>query len=551
MKKLIYFKAFVTLLALQLLSNSTNAQKVGTYYIQSPLAGKFLDLKGGNTSNGTGYQIYPYNGSEAQTFSLEDAGSGYFYIRSKGGKYIHVQNRSDQPKALALIWEGKGNNNTKWIFHPLANGNYLIQSQKGTYLDVQGGKSDTGTPVWLWTKNGGNAQQWMLIDHANNDKPTYPGEKVEAPAVGRLKYIKDLCPNTAEKHLKSGNRHFDGEVDFKIKGRVYMNHQKTHVYCDINLDAKSKANDTRINADWNRKLIYSAPPNHRIVEFFRECGQRNGTFNHKECKRESFNGVNVFSANGVLPPGGSEVKPISYHDGTPKTFTFTGSPFILQQVTIVGDTGTEDISDDKDCLHDSKIQSLSYSRGGAAIQSTVEGDLQVRLEKINSTPSGNNYTLRIKEMKAKKGSIHNGDCKRLQGNLEVKLLNTRNNETYEPNNGNKYLVNFSGSKKSGFDQRNLKTYNTNTQSYILSESELENIRLSINSEIRGCHKSGDFASDYHCNLLYNRFYIRPGLESVSSWKRNSNGDREIEISLSSTNDKHNHVLNFILTLSDR
>jgi len=547
MKKLIYFKAFVTLLALQFLSNSTYAQKVGTYYIQSPLDGKFLDLKGGNTNNGNGYHIYPYNGSSAQIFHLEDAGSGYFYIRSKGGKYIHVQNRSDQPKALALIWEGKGNDNTKWRFHPLANGNYLIQSQKGTYLDVQGGKSDTGTPVWLWTRNGGNAQQWMLIDHANNDKPTYPGKKVETPAVGRLKYIKDLCPNTAEKHLKSGNRHFDGEVDFKINGRVYMNHQKTHVYCDINLDAKSKANDTRINADWNRKLIYSAPPNHRIVEFFRECGQRNGTFNHKECKRESFNGINIFSANGVLPPGGSEVKPISYHDGTPKTFTFTGSPFILQQVTIIGDTGTEDISDDKDCLHDSKIQSLSYSRGGAAIQSTVEGDLQVRLEKINPNSSGNNYTLKIKEIK---GTIHNGDCERLQGNLGIKLFNTRNNERYETENGKKNIVSFSGNKRSGFDKRNLKNHKTNTQKYILSKSELNNIRLSINSNIKGCHKSGDLATDFHCNLKYNRFYIKPGTEPLGLWKRNSNGDRETEISLSADDGK-NHVLKFKLTLSDQ
>ena len=154
-------KYFVCVIAL-LITQVGFSQDPGTYFIKSAVGNKYLDVKGGQSADGTPLQLWNFNGSNAQIFTLEEAGDGYFYIKSELNKYLHVQNRSDQPKALALIWRGKGNDNTKWKFYPLENGYYSIQSKKGTFLDVQGGANKSGVPIWMWPQNETNAQRWKL-----------------------------------------------------------------------------------------------------------------------------------------------------------------------------------------------------------------------------------------------------------------------------------------------------------------------------------------------------------------------------------------------------
>lgn len=138
-----------------------------TYYIQSGIAGKYMDVKNNQTANGTPLHLWRYNGGNAQKFTLENAGGGYFYIKFREGKYVHVQHGSNQPRVLAHIWNGKHPENAKWKFIPAGNGYYFIQSKKGTYLDVKGGKSADGTPIWLYTLNRGNAQKWKLKEVSN------------------------------------------------------------------------------------------------------------------------------------------------------------------------------------------------------------------------------------------------------------------------------------------------------------------------------------------------------------------------------------------------
>ncbi|GAA3628019.1 hypothetical protein GCM10022397_12060 [Flavivirga jejuensis] len=133
-----------------------------TYYIQSAIAGKYLDVQNNQTANGTPLHLWRYNGGNAQKFTLEDAGGGYFHIKFRLGKYLHVQHGSNQPRVLAHLWEGKSNDNSKWRFITAPNGYFYIQSKKGTYLDVKGGQSADGTPIWMYVLNKGNAQRWKL-----------------------------------------------------------------------------------------------------------------------------------------------------------------------------------------------------------------------------------------------------------------------------------------------------------------------------------------------------------------------------------------------------
>jgi len=162
-------KYIIHLIVLLFFSLGLDAQE-GTYFIQSAIGGKYLDVQWGKADNNTPLHLWPENQGVAQKFTLEDAGSGYFYIKSHVGrnKYLHIQNRSRDAKALVVIWEGKGNENTKWFFEKAGNGYYLIKSMVGTYLDVKWGNAADGTPIWMWERNAGKAQKWRFMQRVNN-----------------------------------------------------------------------------------------------------------------------------------------------------------------------------------------------------------------------------------------------------------------------------------------------------------------------------------------------------------------------------------------------
>ncbi len=139
------------------------AQKTGeTYYIQSAVGGKYLEVKGSVNSRLTPFQLGQYTGGKNQKFELLDAGGGYFYIKSKLGRALHIWQANKNPKAQVNLWEIVNQANLKWRIKSAGNGYYYIQSKLGNYLDVQWGKNANGTPIWMWSFNGGIAQKWKF-----------------------------------------------------------------------------------------------------------------------------------------------------------------------------------------------------------------------------------------------------------------------------------------------------------------------------------------------------------------------------------------------------
>jgi len=134
-------------------------------FLQSAIAGKFLDVQWGNTSNNTPMHLWPSNQGKAQEFYLEKADDEYFYIRSalSSNKYLHVAQGSPRKEAKVVLWDGKGMINTKWKFEKLNTDYYLIKSKLGTYLDVQWASPKDGTPIHMWELNKGDAQQWRIM----------------------------------------------------------------------------------------------------------------------------------------------------------------------------------------------------------------------------------------------------------------------------------------------------------------------------------------------------------------------------------------------------
>ena len=134
-----------------------------TYYIQSAIAKKQLDVQWASSENGTPLHLWPYNGDVAQKFTLEDAGGGYFFMKSTLGKYLHVEHRSSAPGKRPLLWEGKGNDNTKWKFVPSSDGYVHIMSKKGTFMEVKNPTGENGNLTHMWRFKNDPAQKWKLI----------------------------------------------------------------------------------------------------------------------------------------------------------------------------------------------------------------------------------------------------------------------------------------------------------------------------------------------------------------------------------------------------
>ncbi len=335
-------------LAFFLVISFSYAQKAGeTYYIQSAIAGKYLDVQWAKNKNGTPLHLWPYNGKIAQKFTLENAGDGYFYIKSALGKYVHVYKGTGVPKEIVTLWDKVNQNNLKWKFIKGPDGYFYIKSKIGTFLDVQWGKSKDGTPIWMWELNGGNAQKWRL----KRLKPEPTLKQVLAGKVEVFKKsikanpIKDLCPST----LVGGDFEFAGNGP-KVFGSVFLYPSKNNkeLIARIRFNAQETKSDgltgrSEVKGYWEIP-IYKAPYGTYI----------NGIVD-KPFSETTFNKVLQGGGQNQIFGGG---------DGSPHSLSVgngldnKGHVALLE---VVGDTGGWDISTDNNCKDDTRILQILFN----------------------------------------------------------------------------------------------------------------------------------------------------------------------------------------------
>ena len=183
----------------------------GYYKIIAEHSGKALDIVSGNSSAGTNVQQYSWNGSNAQLWKFVKLSDGSYYIRSKLGTVVGIENSSANVNMQAASQSGV----QKWKIaktenKPLENGEYAIANatstslaatensdniQLGTYaanskqkytvtyvsngyykiieestgkaLDISSGSSANGANVQTYAWNGTNAQLWKFVDAGN------------------------------------------------------------------------------------------------------------------------------------------------------------------------------------------------------------------------------------------------------------------------------------------------------------------------------------------------------------------------------------------------
>jgi hypothetical protein len=162
MKNLVYlFFTIVNLFWGSVIAQVTS----GDYIIKSALdANKNLDIMWGRDENGNGLHLWDATNGDAQQFFIKATNeAGFFNILTKWGRAIDVAGFNRNLEAKVVTYDSyPQSDNQKWQFIDAGNGYYYIKSKLGTYLDVQNANSAAGTIIWMYSFNGSNAQKWRL-----------------------------------------------------------------------------------------------------------------------------------------------------------------------------------------------------------------------------------------------------------------------------------------------------------------------------------------------------------------------------------------------------
>lgn len=138
----------------------------GDYVIQSGVGGQYvLDVAGGSSASGANVQIYAYNGTDAQKWSLAYDSQGYYTIASKkSGKVLDLASANAWYGSNIQQYKGNSTNAQKWIITQ-EGARFKIASAVDPFFvfDVSGGKAASGANVQAYFDNGTSAQRFSFI----------------------------------------------------------------------------------------------------------------------------------------------------------------------------------------------------------------------------------------------------------------------------------------------------------------------------------------------------------------------------------------------------
>lgn len=137
----------------------------GTYVFASCLnTNMVMDVSDGSSKSGANIQLYKYNGSDAQMFTIKKSGSYYTITPRCSNMKVDVQGGTSASGANVWQYKSNGSDAQKWQFYNAGNGYYYIRCKIGNKaLDVAGGKTTNGTNIQMYTLNQSKAQKWKLI----------------------------------------------------------------------------------------------------------------------------------------------------------------------------------------------------------------------------------------------------------------------------------------------------------------------------------------------------------------------------------------------------
>ena len=128
------------------------------------LAGKCMDVKGGQLNDGAEVILYTCHGGENQKWLKQGD-----QIKTVNGKCLDVKDGNASTGARVILWSCHNGDNQKWRY---ING--TIQSKMGSCLEVVNGDPRDGTPLQTSVCQGKASQQWSVEDRINAQPQPLP-----------------------------------------------------------------------------------------------------------------------------------------------------------------------------------------------------------------------------------------------------------------------------------------------------------------------------------------------------------------------------------------
>lgn len=130
----------------------------GRYEIMNLKSGRVLDL---DRNDRTSVIQFSSRGTDNQTWVVQPAGRGYFYLRNGMNGFALDAGRAAKSEPVRGI-PFNGGDSQQWRIDPGKDGNALITSRFGRTLDIPDGTAQDGVRVQVYDLNGDSNQRFIF-----------------------------------------------------------------------------------------------------------------------------------------------------------------------------------------------------------------------------------------------------------------------------------------------------------------------------------------------------------------------------------------------------
>jgi hypothetical protein len=176
----------------------------GRYQIEIVATGKVLDLRAEDKRS---VQQWANGGGRNQQWEIEDAGGGYFYIRSlDAAKMLDMDGGRARDGAALVVADKRDNDNQKWKIADSGNGQFTIISMSGKSIESPPGKREDGVRLQVGAPHGLENQRFRLTRIGELEARVRPRDGSTVPPV-----TPPVTPGTAP------NTGFIGKARYQIQ----------------------------------------------------------------------------------------------------------------------------------------------------------------------------------------------------------------------------------------------------------------------------------------------------------------------------------------------
>lgn len=154
----------------------------GRYRIEIVATGHMVDLKMEDKKT---VQQWSSSGARNQQWDVEDAGGGYFYLKSvENGLSLDFAESRVRDGVALITAEPSGRDNQKWRIADNGRGEFTIISKSGKSLESPAGKRDEGVKLQVWGPHGLENQRFRFVRIGDLEAKVRPRDGAPAPNPG-------------------------------------------------------------------------------------------------------------------------------------------------------------------------------------------------------------------------------------------------------------------------------------------------------------------------------------------------------------------------------